>query len=57
MVAVDDNRKPVAVRPLVPATVEQKRRSAEAKLRKHLRAETRERFNAARMKDGEAVDD
>lgn len=46
MVAVDDERRPVPVPPLQPGTAEEKRRFAAAKLRKTLREEFRERFEA-----------
>jgi acyl-CoA hydrolase len=49
MVALDDDRKPVAVPPLVPATPEERRRHAAAELRKVLRAEYRSRFEAVRQ--------
>jgi acyl-CoA hydrolase len=39
MVAVDDQRQPVAVAPLQPVTAEQQRRQAEAVARKQLRRE------------------
>ncbi len=48
MVAVDDARKPVAVRPLVPVTPDQKRRHAAAQLRKQLRQEFGQRFEDIR---------
>jgi acyl-CoA hydrolase len=44
LVAVDDERKPVPVPPLQPATPDEKRRFEEAKLRKALRKETEARF-------------
>ncbi|MDB5861162.1 MAG: putative acyl-CoA thioester hydrolase [Ramlibacter sp.] len=44
MVAVDDDRKPVAVPPLRPFTPDEKRRFEEAQLRKALRKETEARF-------------
>lgn len=44
MVAVDDERKPVAVPPLRPFTPDEKRRCEAAKLRKHLREEVRARL-------------
>ena len=46
MVALDDARKPVAVAPLVPSTPEERRRHAAAELRRGLRTEYRERFEA-----------
>lgn len=46
MVAVDDDRKPVAVPPLQPFTPEQKRRHAAAVMRKELRQEFGERFES-----------
>ena len=49
MVAVDDNRKPVAVPPLSPANAEERRRSRTAELRKQLRQEFRERFEVLRQ--------
>jgi len=48
MVAVDDQRKPAPVPPLVPSTPEESRRWEEAKLRKQLRAEMQKRFAALR---------
>jgi acyl-CoA hydrolase len=51
MVAVDDDRKPVAVPPLRPFTPDEKRRHEAAKLRKVLRREFSERF-AAVMEQG-----
>ena len=48
MVALDDNRKPVAVPPLEPKTAEEHRRFASAELRRVLRAEYRDRFEAIR---------
>jgi acyl-CoA hydrolase len=47
MVAVDDERKPVAVPPLRPFTPDEKRRCEAARLRKELRKEFSERFEAA----------
>ncbi|KQT07567.1 acyl-CoA thioesterase [Ramlibacter sp. Leaf400] len=44
MVAVDDERKPVAVPPLRPFTPDEKRRCEAAKLRKQLREEVRARL-------------
>jgi acyl-CoA hydrolase len=49
MVAVDDDRKPVAVPPLRPFTPDEKRRYEAAKLRKALRREYKERFEALRQ--------
>lgn len=46
MVAVDDQRKPVAVPPLQPATDDERRRFAEAALRKELRRELEARQRA-----------
>ncbi len=44
MVAVDDDRKPVAVPQLQPASPDEKRRWAAALIGRELRAEMRERF-------------
>lgn len=52
MVAVDDNRKPVAVCELSPANTTEKRRHAAAELRKALRQEMRSRFQEMRPRDG-----
>ncbi len=49
MVAVGDDRKPVAVPPLVPVSPEQKRRHAAALMRKELRQEFGARFESLRM--------
>lgn len=46
MVAVDDERKPVAVPPLEPHTPEQLRRHAAAQVRKQLRHEFHARFES-----------
>jgi acyl-CoA hydrolase len=46
MVALDDARKPVPVPPLQPLTAEERRRHASAELRRVLRAEYRQRFEA-----------
>ena len=46
MVAVDDNRKPAPVPPLLPATPDEKRRFEQATLRKNLRHELRNRFKS-----------
>ena len=51
MVAVDDNRKPVAVCKLIPANATEKRRHAAAELRKALRHEMRARFQELRPRD------
>ena len=48
MVALDDERKPVAVPTLVPANAEERRRYASAELRRVLRGEYRARFEAIR---------
>jgi acyl-CoA hydrolase len=44
MVAVDDDRKPVAVTPLKPVTDEEKRRWSAAELRREMRREMSQRF-------------
>ena len=48
MVAVGDDRKPVPVPPLRPFSPEEKRRCEAAKLRKSLRREMAERFEAVK---------
>ncbi|MBC7918756.1 MAG: acyl-CoA thioesterase [Rhodoferax sp.] len=48
MVAVGDDRKPVAVPPLQPISLDQKRRHATAVVRKELRQEFGERFENLR---------
>ncbi|CAN5690042.1 acyl-CoA thioesterase [soil metagenome] len=48
MVAMDDARKPVTVRPLEVVTEDQKRRDAAARLRRELRHEFAQRFKAVR---------
>ena len=48
MVAVDDERKPVAVPPLQPSTPDERRRHASAEVRKQLRQEFGKRFEALR---------
>ncbi|MBT9502313.1 MAG: acyl-CoA thioesterase [Burkholderiaceae bacterium] len=48
MVAVDDERKPVAVPALQPSTPEEQRRHAAAEMRKQLRREFGTRFEALR---------
>jgi acyl-CoA hydrolase len=49
MVAMDDDRKPVAVPPLTPNTPDEVRRYEAAKLRKQIRHELAQRFEAARV--------
>jgi acyl-CoA hydrolase len=49
MVAVDDDRKPVPVPPLRPFTPDEQRRYAAAKVRKQLRVEFGQRFEAIRL--------
>lgn len=48
MVAVDDERKPVPVPPIVPATPDEQRRHAAAELRREVRREMAQRFEALR---------
>ncbi len=48
MVAVDDERNPVAVAPLLPLSPDEQRRYAAAIVRKQLRQEFRERFEQVR---------
>ena len=48
MVAVDDDRQPVAVPPLRPFSPDERRRHAAALLRKQLRRELQQRFDDAR---------
>jgi len=48
MVAVDDERKPVTVIPLVPVTPDEIRRHAAALVRKDMRREMEKRFTATR---------
>jgi len=48
MVAVDDERKPVAVPPFEPATPDEQRRNAAARVRKEMRIEQERRFAALR---------
>lgn len=50
MVALDDARRPVAVPPFVPTTPDEKRRHADAALRKQLRKEGLERFEALKTR-------
>jgi acyl-CoA hydrolase len=51
MVAVDDERKPVPVAPLQPATADERRRHAAAIVRKEMRQEMEKRFAALRDAD------
>jgi len=53
MVALDDDRKPVAVPPLEPRTGDERRRFATAELRRKLRSEYRARFEALRLETGD----
>ena len=46
MIAVDDERKPVAVPPLRPFSAEERRRQAAAELRRQIRRELEQRFAA-----------
>jgi acyl-CoA hydrolase len=48
MVAVDDERKPVPVPPLQPSTPDEQRRHAAAELRREVRREMAQRFEALR---------
>jgi acyl-CoA hydrolase len=52
MVAVDDDRKPVAVPPLQPTTPDELRRYSAAQVRKQLRQEFDKRFEAVRAVAG-----
>lgn len=52
MVAVDENGRPVAVPPFTPSTADERRRYEAARMRKQLRQEMEQRFNA--MKHGPA---
>ena len=56
MVALDDERKPVAVPKLVPQTVDERRRFATAELRRVLRSEYRARFEQLRQETGGEVE-
>ncbi|MGM9427390.1 acyl-CoA thioesterase [Hydrogenophaga sp. MI9] len=57
MVAVDEDRKPTAVKPLQPSTPDERRRHAGAELRKAMRREMEQRFAAVRAAtDGESSD-
>jgi acyl-CoA hydrolase len=49
MVAVDDDRRPIAVPPLVPSSAEEQRRFDGAILRKQLRQELARRFEEAKQ--------
>jgi acyl-CoA hydrolase len=49
MVAVDDDRRPVAVPPLHPSAPDERRRFAAAEVRRQLRQEFRSRFEAIRQ--------
>ena len=51
MVAVDENRQPVAVPPLVLVTDNQRRRDAAARMRRELRQEIAQRMKKARSPD------
>ena len=55
MVAVDDDRKPVAVPPLQPSTTDEQRRQAAAEMRKQIRQEFSTRFAAIREAGTAAV--
>ena len=48
MVAVDDDRKPCEVKPLVPATAEEIRRSQAAQVRRQLRQELEARYQSVK---------
>lgn len=48
MVAVDDERRPVAVPPLVPSTPDERRRHAAAQVRREMRREMERRFDELR---------
>jgi acyl-CoA hydrolase len=52
MVAVDDDRKPVPVAPLRPFTPDEKRRFEAAVLRKQLRQELKQRYDATHRPAG-----
>jgi len=53
MVAVDDDRKPVAIAPLRPFTPDEKRRFAAAKIRKQIRQEMEQRQLDLRLVPGD----
>ena len=52
MVAVDDNRKPVAVNPWQPESDDERRRHAAAVMRKEMRQEMEKRFGDLRGAPG-----
>jgi len=54
MVAVDENRQPVAVPPLVLVTDNQRRRDVAARMRRELRQEIAQRMKKARSPDAAA---
>ncbi len=57
MVAIDDDRRPVAVPPLQPATPDEQRRHAAALIRKQVRRDLERRFLAIHHgKDGDSDD-
>jgi acyl-CoA hydrolase len=49
MVAVDDERRPAPVPPLAPATPDERRRHAAAEVRRAVRREMEQRFEALRV--------
>lgn len=51
MIALDDDRKPVAVPTIVPQTAAERRRFATAEIRRALRKEYQERFASLRRED------
>ncbi|HSI60030.1 MAG TPA: acyl-CoA thioesterase [Ideonella sp.] len=53
MVAVDDDRKPVAIAPLRPFTPDEKRRFAAARIRKQIRQEMEQRQRDLRLVPGD----
>lgn len=57
MVAVDDDRKPVAVPALRPVTADERRRHAAAEVRRQLRHEFAKRFEALRTAPSESISD
>jgi acyl-CoA hydrolase len=52
MIAVDDERKPVAVPPLRPFSAEERRRQAAAEFRRQIRRELEQRFAALHVEAG-----